>query len=235
MALSSETSVDMTHAHAVPVRAVRVILVDDDAMARQFMGLILTAAGIEVVAEASDGDEVAQRAMAYHPDVIIMDLRMARMGGIEATRVLRQSSLDVGIIAVTSFDTPAAILDSVEAGVNGFLAKDSAPAEITKAVHDVASGNAALSSRAAKVMLENARSHETTAQRNAATKQIMSLSEREREVLTLLMRGLTNVEIGQELHLSASTVKTHVTSALNKTQTEGRVQLAVLGAHAGLM
>lgn len=235
MAVPSEAPMAIDTAGTQMVQRTRVMLVDDDAMVRQFMQLILSTDAIEVVAQCEDGDEVLEFVSLHHPDVIIMDIRMARMDGIAATALLRQRGYQTGVIAVTSFDTPAAILDSVSAGVDGFLAKDSAPAEIIKAVRDVASGHAALSSRAAKVMLEHARMHEPPAQRDAVRALFDQLTSRELEIVGLVMQGLTNTEIGQRLHISASTVKTHVTQAMNKTGTEGRVQLAVLGAQAGIV
>lgn len=235
MALPSEAPMAIDTAGTQSAARTRVLLVDDDAMVRQFMQLILSTDGIEVIAQCEDGDEVLDLVASHHPDVIIMDIRMARMNGIAATALLRRNGYCTGIIAVTSFDTPAAILDSVNAGVDGFLAKDSAPAEIIKAVRDVASGHAALSSRAAKVMLEHARTQEAPDHRDKVRALLEQLTSRELEVVGLVMQGLTNTEIGQRLHISASTVKTHVTQAMNKTGTEGRVQLAVLGAQAGIV
>ncbi|PFG18504.1 response regulator [Serinibacter salmoneus] len=208
-------------------RVVRVGIVDDDTMVRSLLRTIVTARGMEVVGEADDGDGAVDLVQRHHPDVLLMDLRMARMSGVEATRAVRALPSAPGVVALTSFDTPATIRDAVAAGVQGFLAKDVGPDELESALRQVAAGEGALSPRAARVVLEQARSEDEGARRRASAR-LAALSERERDVAERVTRGLSNPEIARELFLSESTVKTHLNAALTKSGAANRVQLAVL-------
>ncbi|PWD50737.1 DNA-binding response regulator [Serinibacter arcticus] len=218
---------------AAASRPVRVVLVDDDPMIRTLLGRILLAQGIDVVAQAVDGDEVVAVVQAHHPDVVVMDLRMERRSGIDATRDLRALPGRVGVLAMTSFDTESAILDAVAAGVDGFLAKDSGPEELVAAVRQVAAGEGALSARAARVVLGQVRSAGEDTARMDARRRIAALTEREREVATALVAGASNAEIAAALYVGEGTVKTHLAAALAKTGAANRVQLAVLTSLAG--
>ena len=213
-------------------RLVRVMLVDDDALMRTLLARILNAQGEQVVAQASDGDEVTSGVLAHRPDVVLMDLRMARMNGIEATAQVRALANPPGVIALTSFDTESAILDAIAAGAAGFLAKDAAPEEIVQAVRQVAAGEGALSPRAARVMVASVQAARHDAIRLDARRRLAELSQRELAVATALVEGRSNAEIGERLFVSEGTVKTHLNAALAKTGTENRVQLAVLASQA---
>ena len=215
-----------------PRRPIRVMLVDADALMRTLLARIIQAQGVDVVAQASDGDEVTSAVLAHRPDVVLMDIRMARMSGIEATVALRALPNPPGVIALTSFVSEAAILDAVAAGAAGFLAKDAAPEEIVQAVRQVAAGDGALSPRAARVMVASVQAAGHDATRIEARRRLTGLSQREFEVAAALIDGLSNAEIAERLYVSEGTVKTHLVAALAKTGAENRVQLAVLASQA---
>lgn len=212
---------------------IRVMVVDDDAMVRRLLRTILSAEDdVEVVAEASDGDEVVTAVQAHRPDVVLMDLRMARVDGVTATQRLRTLAGAPGVIAMTSFDTETAILDAVRAGAGGFLAKDAEPGEIVAAVRAVAAGDGALSPRAARTVLRQVHADPAAAAREDALTRLAVLTERERDVARGVAAGMSNAEIAAQAYLGEATVKTHVTSALTKLGLANRVQLAVVVARA---
>ncbi|WP_418275545.1 response regulator [Isoptericola jiangsuensis] len=206
---------------------VRVMIVDDDTMVRQFLRQILTKGGLDVVAEASDGDEVVTAVQAHRPDVVLMDLRMARMDGIRATAAVVALPSAPGVVAMTSFDTESAILDAVHAGAAGFLAKDSGPHELVAAVESVAAGDGALSPRAARVVMAQVAAAPTVRGRQDAQKALAELTDRERQIADGVAAGLTNAEIAAQLFLGEATVKTHLGKACQKLGVN-RVQLALL-------
>lgn len=214
-------------------RPTRVLLVDDDPLIRTLLGRILRSQGVEVVGEASDGDEVVEAVQALRPDVVVMDLRMERRSGIDATRDVKALPSAPGVLAMTSFDTESSILDAVAAGADGFLAKDAGPEEIVVAVRQVAAGEGALSPRAAKVVMGQVRGLGPGAGRLDAQRRLDVLTERERQVAVALLDGSSNQDIARALYLGEGTVKTHLASALAKTATTNRVELAVLVALAG--
>ncbi|MDO8143630.1 MULTISPECIES: response regulator transcription factor [unclassified Isoptericola] len=205
----------------------RVMVVDDDTMVRQFLRQILTARGLDVVAEAADGDEVVTGVQAHHPDVVLMDLRMARTDGVRATAAVAALPDPPGVVAMTSFDTESAILDAVHAGAAGFLAKDSGPDELVAAVEAVAAGEGALSPRAARVVMDQVAATPTARGREEARAALARLTDREREIAHGVAEGLTNAEIAGRLYLGAATVKTHLGNACQKLGVN-RVRLALL-------
>lgn len=205
----------------------RVLIVDDDALVRQFLTQILDSDNLTVVAHAQDGDEVVELVHAHHPDVILMDIRMQRMSGIEATKAVKALTNPPGIIALTSFDSEPAILDCVAAGVNGFLAKDFSPAEIISAVRAVARGEGALSPRAAKVLVSQTQKSRHIAGAHQARALLSTLSARELGVAEHNVLGSSNADIAAALFISEATVKTHMAAAMTKMNVTNRVQLAV--------
>ncbi|MET7132634.1 response regulator transcription factor [Cellulosimicrobium sp. MI9406] len=207
---------------------IKVLVVDDDPMVRRLLRTILRPDDIEVVAEAADGDEVVPAVQAHHPDVVLMDLRMPRVDGVAATRSLRTLADPPGVIAMTSFDTEAVILDAVYAGASGFLAKDASPEEIVAAVRAVAAGDGALSPRAARTVMTQVSSAPGAAGRREAADKMATLTERELEVARLVSEGLSNAQIAQRLFLGEATVKTHLAAASSKLGVTNRVQLAVI-------
>ncbi len=208
---------------------------DDDPMVRFLFGQILNAAqGIEVVGEASDGDEVVTAVQAHHPDVVVMDLKMTRMGGVAATMALRALPHPPGVVAVTAFDTPALILEAVVAGVDGFVAKDAAPDEIVGAVRDVAAGEAALSPRAQRIVLEQIHADPSARVAREARDRLARLTVKELEIAQGVAAGLTNAQVAARAYVSEATVKTHLGRALTKLGLTNRTQLALVVDRAGL-
>ncbi len=213
----------------------RVLVWDVDPMVRRLLGTILGAAGIEVVGEATDGDEVVTAVQAHHPDVVVMDLKMPRLGGVAATRALHAAlPHPPGVVALTAFDTPALILEAVEAGVDGFLAKDDAPDEIVAAVRDVAAGEAALSGRAQRIVLEQIHADRSGRVQRDARERLAPLTHKELEIAEAVATGLTNAEIAARAYVSEATVKTHLGRALTKLGLANRTQLALVVDRAGL-
>ncbi|WP_448059464.1 response regulator [Cellulomonas hominis] len=214
---------------------IRVLLVDDDALVRGALTMILSRSeGIEVVGEASDGDEAVPAVQAHHPDVVLMDLRMGRVQGVEATAALQRLAQPPAVLVLTSFDADADVLAALEAGARGFLLKDSAPQEIAAAVRSVAEGDAVLSPRVARYVVSMVATNPHTQDRRDALARLAVLTEREQEIATHVARGLSNADIGRELYLSEGTVKTHVSHAMAKLGIESRVLLALLVQRAGI-
>ena len=214
----------------------RVLLVDDDAMVRTGLRLILQSADdVEVVAEASDGDEVVPAVQAHAPDVVLMDLRMARMDGVAATQAVRALVDPPQVVVLTSWDVDDAVLRSLVAGAAGFLLKSAGPAEIVGAVRAVAAGDAVLSPQSTRRVLDHIARESCAAERREAEDLAVALSEREREVTVAVGQGLGNAEIARQLYVSEATVKTHLAAAQGKLGARNRVEVAVLAERAGLL
>ncbi len=214
----------------------RVLIVDDDPLVRSGLRLILTSDGdIDVVGEAGDGDEVVTAVQAHGPDVVLMDLRMARTDGIAATAAVRALPRPPHVIALTTWDVDDAVLRSIRAGAAGFLLKSASPAEIKDAVRSVVAGDAVLSPRSTRQVLDHLAGDGAEAQRRAATEAVAVLSQREREVVVAVGHGHSNAEIGRRLYVSEATVKSHLAAALDKLGARNRVEVAVLAERAGLL
>jgi DNA-binding NarL/FixJ family response regulator len=217
---------------------VRVVLVDDQALLRQGFRMILEAEGdIEVVAEAEDGAQAVELVARCSPDVFVMDVRMPRMDGIEATRRIVSASRTARVLVLTTFDLDEYALGALRAGASGFILKDVRPAELVSAVRTVASGDAVVSPRATRRLLEEygrlAAGRGPVSSR--ALEDIERLSDREREVLAAMARGLSNGQIAEELYVSEATVKSHVGRILAKLGVRDRVQAVVLAFDAGFV
>ncbi|MBZ2197912.1 response regulator [Occultella gossypii] len=214
----------------------RVLLVDDDALVRTGLRLILdSAADIEVVGEAGDGDEVVQAVQAHAPDVVLMDLRMTRMDGIAATAAARALPNPPHVIVLTTWDVDDAVLRSLAAGAAGFLLKSAPPMDIIRAVRDVMAGDAVLSPRSTRQVLDHLARDIGGAERRRATDAMSSLSERERDVAIAVGHGHSNVQIARQLYVSEATVKSHLSAAQTKLGARNRVDVAVLAERAGLL
>ena len=214
----------------------RVLLVDDDAMVRTGLRLILQSADdIEVVAEASDGDEVVPAVHAHHPDVVLMDLRMARMDGVAATQEVRALPEPPQVVVLTSWDVDDAVLRSLVAGAAGFLLKSAGPTDIVGAVRAVAAGDAVLSPQSTRRVLDHIAQDSCDAERRRAEELTVLLSDRERDVTVAVGNGLGNAEIARQLYVSEATVKTHLAAAQHKLGARNRVEVAVLAERAGLL
>ena len=217
---------------------ISVVLADDQALMRMGFRMVLEAEeDITVVGEASDGTSALAQAKALHPDVILMDVRMPGMNGIEATERIAQECPSTRVLILTTFDLDEYAFAGLRAGASGFLLKDTRPAELAEAIRTVASGEAVVSPRITQRMLEMFASSlpnsGTPAQ--ASDPRIDSLTPREKEILVLMSQGMSNAEIAEHLVVSATTVKTHVGNVLAKLDVRDRVQAVVVAYETGLM
>jgi len=211
--------------------SIRVLVADDQAMVRAGFRMLLSGeADIEVVAEASNGLEAVAKAAHFQPTVTLMDIRMPELDGLEATRRILAADDAARILILTTFDLDEYIYEALSAGASGFVLKDDPPEQLIAAVRTVAAGDALLSPTVTKRVIEQfARSP-----RPAPPKGVDQLTAREREILRLIVAGLSNAEIGKELYISDTTVKTHVTHILQKLDLRDRVQAVVLAYETGL-
>jgi len=217
---------------------IRVLLVDDDALVRAGLSMMLNGAGdLVIVGEAGDGDQVPAAVAKHRPDVVLMDLRMPRIDGITATRRLRRAPQPPEVIVLTTFDADENVLGALRAGASGFLLKDVRPGELVAAIRTVAAGDAVVSPRVTRRLLEEYAQVLPLApdQRERQYPQLAALTEREREVLIAVARGLSNTEIAACLFVSEATVKSHVGRILSKLTLRDRVQVVVLAYEAGLI
>ena len=217
---------------------ISVVLADDQALMRMGFRMVLEAEeDIAVVGEASDGTSALAQAKALHPDVILMDVRMPGMNGIEATERIAQECPGTRVLILTTFDLDEYAFAGLRAGASGFLLKDTRPAELAEAIRTVASGEAVVSPRITQRMLEmfatSLPNSGTPAQ--ASDPRIDSLTPREKEILVLMSQGMSNAEIAEHLVVSATTVKTHVGNVLAKLDVRDRVQAVVVAYETGLM
>ena len=214
---------------------VGVVIVDDDALVRSGLAFMLRAAsGIEVLGEASDGDEVVDAVTTLHPDVVLMDLRMARVGGIAATQTIRALPDAPEVIVLTTFDADGDVLAALAAGAAGFLLKDTPPSDIVHAIETVAGGEPLLSPSVTRRLMDLAGAFQDTGARDVARGRLSSLTERERTVALAVGQGLSNAEIASLTYLSTATVKAYVSRLLEKLQLGNRVQVALLVQQADL-
>jgi DNA-binding NarL/FixJ family response regulator len=216
---------------------IRVLVVDDQELVRSGFCVILDAAeGITVVGEAANGEAAVQAAAAHRPDVVLMDIRMPGMDGLEATRLLTRTSPDhqvPKVIMLTTFDLDEYVYEALRAGASGFLLKDSPRADLIAAVRAAAAGNAMLAPTVTRRLIEAFARR--PAQTSPSPSRLASLTVREREVLVLLARGSTNTEIATALFVSEATVKTHVGNLLAKLGLRDRVQAVILAYEAGVV
>ncbi|MCD0483586.1 response regulator transcription factor [Streptacidiphilus sp. ASG 303] len=214
---------------------IRAMIVDDDALVRLGLADLLDADdGIEVVAQAADGVQAVELAAAHRIDVALVDVRMPRMDGITATARLRALPHPPRVVTLTTFDLDEYVYNALAAGADGFLLKDTDPAEILRAVHLVATGSAMLHPAAARRLID--RYHRAGRPRAAAARaRIERLTPRERDVLALLARGDTNADIADRLGMRESTVKSHVSRILTALEVSNRVQAALLARDADLV
>jgi DNA-binding NarL/FixJ family response regulator len=210
---------------------IRVLVADDQSMVRAGFRMLLSGEeDIEVVAEASDGLEAVEKAARFQPTVILMDIRMPGLDGLEATRRILAADNRARILILTTFDLDEYIYEALRAGASGFVLKDDPPEQLIAAIHTVAAGDALLSPTVTKrVIREFARTP-----RPAPPQGLAELSTRELDVFRLIARGLSNAEIATELYISETTVKTHVTHILQKLDLRDRVQAVVLAYQTGL-
>jgi len=213
---------------------IRVVIADDQGMVRSGFSVLLNAQpDIEVIAEAVNGEEAIARAAELHPDVILMDVRMPVLDGLQATRVIAAMDGAPKVLVLTTFDLDDYVYEALRAGASGFLLKDASAGELAEAVRLVAAGDALLSPGVTRRLIaEFAR---MGAPRSPTRKQIEGLTERESEVLALVARGMSNAEIADHLVVAEQTIKTHVGRILMKLGLRDRTQAVVLAYESGLV
>jgi DNA-binding NarL/FixJ family response regulator len=211
--------------------SIRVLVADDQSMVRAGFRMLLGGEeDIEVVAEASNGLEAIEKAARFQPNVILMDIRMPELDGLEATRQILAADDAARILILTTFDLDEYVYEALRAGASGFVLKDEPPEQLLAAIRVVAAGDALLSPAVTRRVIARF----TQLSRPAPPPKLDELTERELDVLRLIARGLSNAEIGQELYISETTVKTHVTHLLQKLDLRDRVQAVVLAYQTGL-
>ena len=210
---------------------IRVLVADDQSMVRAgFRMLLAGEEDIEVVAEASNGLEAIDKAGRFHPSVVLMDIRMPELDGLQATRRILAADNGARILILTTFDLDEYVYEALRAGASGFVLKDDPPEQLLAAIRTVSAGDALLSPTITKRVIEQF----TRIPRPTPPKELDDLSARELDVFRLIARGLSNGEIAQELYISETTVKTHVTHILQKLDVRDRVQAVVLAYETGL-
>jgi DNA-binding NarL/FixJ family response regulator len=214
--------------------SLRAVIADDQSLVRTGFGMILAADGIEVVAEAVDGAEAVDAVRRTRPDVVLMDIRMPRMDGLEATRrIVTDGPADTRVIILTTYDLDHYVYGALNAGASGFLLKDVTPEYLVAAVRLVRSGDALLAPAITRRLIERFAPRDAT--KVTSHRDLSELTPRELEVLRLLATGLSNAELAARLTLSAATVKTHVARILSKLGLRDRVQAVVLAYETGLV
>jgi DNA-binding NarL/FixJ family response regulator len=210
---------------------IRVLVADDQSMVRAGFRMLLSGQeDIEVVAEASNGLEAVDKASRFHPNVVLMDIRMPELDGLRATERILAADGSARVLILTTFDLDEYVYEALRAGASGFVLKDDPPEQLIAAIRTVAAGDALLSPAITKRVIEQfARIH-----RPAPPQGLDELSEREREVFREVARGLSNAEIAQELFIGETTVKTHVTHILQKLGLRDRVQAVVVAHQTGI-
>ncbi|MGP3972978.1 response regulator [Streptomyces sp. 8N114] len=215
---------------------VRVLIADDQELLREsFRVLVNAEPGLEVVGLAEDGDAAVRMAVSERPDVVLMDVRMPGLDGIEATRLIRAhpDAEGVRVLVLTMFDMDSYVFAALRSGASGFLLKDVAPADLVRAIRTVAAGQGLLApSVTSRLIEEFCRQPQSVP---AVSDSLVPLTGREREVLLLVTRGLSNTEIAAELHVSMATVKTYIGRLLDKLGARDRVQLVITGYEHGLV
>jgi DNA-binding NarL/FixJ family response regulator len=211
--------------------SIRVLVADDQSMVRAGFRMLLSGQeDLDVVAEASNGLEAVDKAQRFDPDVVLMDIRMPELDGLEATRRILAADRGTRVLVLTTFDLDEYIYEALTAGASGFVLKDDPPEQLIGAIRTVAAGDALLSPAVTKRVIERF----TRLSRPTPPSGLEELTARELDVLRLIAQGLSNEEIGKQLFIGETTVKTHVTHVLQKLDLRDRVQAVVLAHQTGL-
>jgi DNA-binding NarL/FixJ family response regulator len=212
--------------------SIRVVIADDQSMVRVgFRMLLSREPDLDVVAEAADGLEALEMANRFHPTVVLMDIRMPRLDGLEATRRILATEPDSRVLILTTFHLDEYVFEALRSGASGFILKDDPPEQLLSAIRVVAAGDALLSPAVTKRLIKQF----AAMTRPEPPRELQALTERELEVYRLIARGLSNTEIGRGLHITDTTVKTHVTHILQKLGLRNRVQAVVLAHETALL
>lgn len=219
----------------VAVDVISIVIVDDDPLVRSGLAMILGGSStLAVVGQAADGAAGLEVVAETRPDVVLIDIRMPVMDGIEATTALVAGEAPPKVIVLTTFDADDYVVRALAAGASGFLLKDTAPEDIVEAIHKVAAGEPMLSPSVTSTLIQQVTTQHTPDRSRAALERLGRLTEREHEVARAVGRGLSNAEIAQELFLSVPTVKAHIGRLFTKLEVENRVQIALCVHDAGL-
>ena len=212
---------------------IRVLLVDDQELIRTALSMVMAdIEDVEVVGEAATGKDAVRLAGELAPDVVVMDIRMPGMDGIEATRRITETQTEVRVVVLTTFDDDAHVYGALRAGAAGFLVKDMALDDIIGAVRVVAAGDALIAPSVTRRLIQDFASRP---EQTVRSRELKAITDREREVLTLVGSGLSNAEIAAELCISVATAKTYLTRLLTKLDARDRVQLVIMAYEAGLV
>lgn len=216
---------------------IRVVIVDDDALVRAGLGMILGGGSspLEIVGEAPDGAEAVALVQAKQPDVVLMDIRMPKMNGIEATKQVLALPDPPQVVVLTTFNTDDLVVEALRAGAHGFLLKDTPPPEMVAAIEQVAHGERALSPKVLGAVIQAATANPGDEREQRAKRALKELSERELEVAVEVGRGLSNAEIAEKLYQSLATVKAAITRVLMKLGCTNRTQVAIIVHDARLL
>ncbi len=212
---------------------IRVLICDDQAIARHGLQMILsTAPDLQIIGQAQDGQEALDLVAQQQPDLVLMDLKMPKMNGVQATRLIRQRFPAVQVLVLTTYDADEWVFDAVRAGANGYLLKDTPPTQLIAAIRNTVEGKTPVDPSVAGKLFTSFAKQPTPP---TTTKLVEELSEREIEVLRLMAEGLTNAEIGAQIHLSEGTIRNYISTILDKLQVKDRTQAVVTAIRYGLI
>lgn len=216
-------------------RKMRLLLVDDQQLMLQALRVFIeNEEDLEVVGEATDGMVALRQTQALAPDVVVMDLQMPRMDGVQATEEILAAHPEVKVVAVTTFHSEEYVIPALRAGASGYLVKDSSPADIIAGIRAAVAGEFVVSPQVTEILVRNVVDNPDSGSRESTTPEELGLTEREMDVIRLLCEGCSNREIAQQLHLAEPTVKSHLGRIMHKLDVRDRVQIVIAAYRRGL-